>query len=152
MWKEYRYFVKQKQNIMLSSKSKSLPLFTRGSSDAGLVLHSNALSIREVRHLFFDVVIIECGGRIEIVEGIRASAILIKAATNEFKGEIHWPILKDGKVVSKKKTLDYYLAVLEDEQGNLVLKKQEDAIPIINGIVPEGFSIVFIPPQKKRKK
>lgn len=131
------------------------PAFTRGSSSASLGIHPSSFSLRDIKRMSFETVVTEKTGVISVIEGIRASVILSKVIMGEYDGILHWPKLTKGGVIASRlpgKPDQNIIAVLEDNEGNLVLKKQEEAIPIINGIVPQGYSIFFIPPQKKRKK
>lgn len=114
-------------------------------------LNQENLSISQRRKLRFDTVVIE-DSMIKIVSGIHATAILTKEICGEYHNKIHWPEIRNGKIVQKKNGHDPNLvAVLSDKDGNLSLHKGEDALLIIDGNVPEGFEIEFIPPQRIKK-
>lgn len=130
---------------------------SRSSISRGILsqskLNPEGLSISQRRKLRFDTVVIEEDERIKIISGIHATAILAKEICGEYHNKIHWPELKNGKVVQKKNGYDpHLLAVLSDKEGNLSVKKGGDALPIIDGNVPEGFEVEFIPPQRKKKE
>lgn len=137
-------------------KGGSSPVFTKGSSSAALGLSASSFSPRDIKRMSFEVVVVETqDGKIEVIEGIRASAIITKSIMGEYKGILHWPVFnKNARIVFRieGKPDPNLLVVLEDKEGSLVLKKQKEAIPIIAGCIPQGFLITFVPPQKKRKK
>lgn len=130
---------------------------SRSSISRGILsqskLNPENLSISQRKRLRFDTVVIEEDSIIKIVSGIHATAILAKEICGEYHNKIHWPELKNGKVVQKKNGYDPHLVVvLSDFDGNLSVKKGEDALSIIDGKVPEGFTVEFVPPQRIKNK
>lgn len=103
------------------------------------------ISPHAVSKKHFDTAIIEKhGGEINVVHGIRATAIIAKAQVKDYQHILHWP-----KKIGKRKAAD--IVVLSDENGKLSLKEGESAKKIIFGEIPNGFSVEFIPPRREKK-
>ncbi|MFZ2150452.1 MAG: hypothetical protein WAZ12_05520 [Candidatus Absconditicoccaceae bacterium] len=93
----------------------------------------------------YDTAIIEKkGGKIEIIQGIRATAIIAKAQVQDYQHTLRWP-----KKLGKRKAVE--IAVLSDENGKLSIEEGESAKKIILGEIPNGFSVEFIPPRREKK-
>ena len=118
--------------------------FTRSSSgNANSKL--SIVSPHAVSKKRYDTAIIEKqNGEIEVIDGIRATVIIAKAQVKDYKHILHWPTK-----VGKRKAAD--IVVLSDEKGNLSLKKGEEAKTIINGQIPDGYEVEFIPPRREKK-
>ena len=98
-----------------------------------------------------DLVVIEINGQIKIVQGICATVVILKAQSEEYKHILHWPEIKNGKIV-KRNGYDPNLVVVLSKGEKLSILKGHEAENVIAGEVPMGFEVAFIPQQRKKRE
>lgn len=129
-------------------------VFTRSDSAGGSVRGSN-LSIKEEQKFFKKgrFAVVEINGQIIIKEGVCATAVIARAMNGDYPHILHWPELNEhGRIIVRKNGHDPNLvAVISDSEGNLHLKRGEDAEVIFAGKLPAGCELEFIPPKKAKE-
>lgn len=132
--------------------SRGPAVFTRAQSINGGTKR-DGLSPKQTQNQLkkADVVVVEIKKKIIIKEGICATAILAKVQANEYRHKLHWPEIKDGKIVRKNGYDPNCIAVISNTKGKLLLKKGDAAEKVFAGDLPKNYHVEFIPPPKLKE-
>jgi hypothetical protein len=136
------------------ANKNGVPVVFTNIDHIGNIPRKDTVSMRDGKDfLKKNFAVVEINGKIVIKDGICATAIIAKAMNGTYQHILHWPELNEhGNMIVRKNGHDpNCLAVISDIDGNLHLKKGEDAKTIFEGNIPEGFQVEFIPPKKAKK-